>query len=74
MAIKETKLFIEKNKSREEYQVLVTIGKFTSKQEAAHYASYICMTKSVNFDADNILDNISELEDIYYGVDNRTLH
>ena len=64
MAIKETKLFIEKNKTKEEYQVLVTIGKFTS----------ICMTKSVNFDADNILDNISELEDVYYGVDNRTLH
>jgi hypothetical protein len=32
------------------------------------------MTKSIDFDAETILDNIAELEDNYYGVDNRTLH
>jgi len=32
------------------------------------------MTKSINFDADSILDNIEELEDSYYGTDDRTLH
>ena len=73
-AIKQTKLFIEKLKSKDECEVVVRIGKFKTKVEAAHYASYITMTKSINFDADSILDNIEELEDIYYGEDNRTLH
>jgi len=72
--IKQTKLFIEKLKSKDECEVVVRIGKFKTKEEAAHYASYITMTKSINFDADSILDNIEELEDSYYGTDNRTLH
>ena len=73
-AIKQTKLFIEKLKNKDECEVVVRIGKFKTKVEAAHYASYITMTKSINFDADSILDNIEELEENYYGVDNRTLH
>ena len=73
-AIKQTKLFIEKLKNKDECEVIIRIGMFKTKQEAAHYASYICMTKSIDFDTDTILDNIAELEDNYYGVDNRTLH
>jgi hypothetical protein len=72
--IKQTKLFIEKLKNKDESEVVVRIGKFKTKEEAAHYASYICMTKSIDFDAETILDNIAELEENYYGVDNRTLH
>ena len=68
--IKQTKLFIEKLKNKDECEVVVRIG----KEEAAHYSTYICMTKSIDFDAETILDNIAELEDNYYGVDNRTLH
>ena len=73
-AIKQTKLFIEKLKNKDESEVVVRIGKFKTKEEAAHYVSYICMTKSIDFDAETILDNIAELEENYYGVDNRTLH
>ena len=72
--MKETKLFIEKLKNKDECEVVIRIRKFKSKEEAAHYTSYICMTKSIDFDAETILDNIAELEDNYYGVDNRTLH
>ena len=73
-AIKQTKLFIEKLKNKDECEVVVRIGKFKTKVEAAHYASYICMTKSIDFDADSILIILLNLEDNYYGVDNRTLH
>ena len=73
-AIKQTKLFIEKLKKKDECEVVIRIGKFKTKEEATHYISYICMTKSIDFDAETILDNIAELEDIYYGEDNRTLH
>ena len=73
-AIKQTKLFIDKLKNKDECEVVIRIGKFKSKEEAAHYTSYICMTKSIDFDAETILDNIAELEENYYGVDNRTLH
>jgi len=74
MPIKETKLFIENDKKNNIYNVLISVGPFRSKEEAVHYASYICITKSIDFNPDSILGNITELEDIYYGKDNKTLH
>ena len=56
-AIKQTKLFIEKLKNKDECEVVIRIGKFKSKEEAAHYTSYICMTKSIDFDAETIAEH-----------------
>jgi len=72
--IKQTKVFVEKLKNKGEYQLVVLIGKFKTKREAAHYASYIHMTKSIDFDADSILDRIEELEDNYYPTGTTTIH
>ena len=74
METKETKLFIESNKKDNKYRVLISIGPFNTKREAVTYASYICMTRSIDFNPENISNNITELEDIYYDRDNQTLH
>ena len=50
------------------------VGKFRSKQEAAHHASYIAMTKSIDFSPGQIMDNLCELEDWVYGEKKPTLH
>ncbi len=70
---KESRLYIEENKTTKEFQVVVVVGKFGSKKEAAHHASYIALTKSIDFSPSQLIENISELEDWIY-EDKRTLH
>ena len=72
--VKESRLFIEENKQTKEFQVVVVVGKFRSKQEAAHHASYIAMTKSIDFSPGHLMDNLCELEDWVYGEKKPTLH
>ena len=73
MANKETKLFIENDKKNKKFNVLISVGPFANKEEAVHYASYICITRSIDFNPQSVLNNITELEDIYYG-ENKTIH
>ena len=70
---KESRLYIEENKKTKEFQVVVVVGKFHSREEAAHHASYIAMTKSFDFSPGQLFENISELEEWIYG-EKPTLH
>ena len=47
--MKSVKLYVEHNKDNEQYEVIVRIGKFTDKEEAASYASFIYLTSSLDF-------------------------
>ena len=58
---KESKLFIEQNKKTNEFQILITVGKFKTKEEAANHASYIALTKSFDFSPTKLFESIVEL-------------
>ena len=45
----ESRLFIEKNPKTDEYQVKIVVGYFDDKQDALNHASYIAITKSIDF-------------------------
>ena len=72
--VKESRLYIEQNKKTNEYQVVVVVGKFKDRTEAAHHASYIALTKSIDFSPSHLLENLSDLEDWVYGEKKPTLH
>ena len=75
--VKESRLYIEQNKKTKEYQILITVGTFKTKEEAANHASFIALTKSFDFSPAKIFTNIIELEDELNQAPipiNRTLH
>ena len=47
--MKSVKLYVEHDKEDKEYEVIVKIGRFTDKEEAASYASFIYLTSSLDF-------------------------
>lgn len=74
---KESKLFIEQNKKTNEFQILITVGKFKTKEDAAQHASFIALTKSFDFSPAKLFTNLIELEEEFYQAPtsiNRTLH
>jgi|TARA_R100001224_G_C4015180_1_gene147489 hypothetical protein len=75
--MKSVKLYVEHNKDNEQYEVIVRIGKFTDKEEAASYASFIYLTSSLDFGQRDFLKDagldVTELLNLG-NYDNKKLH
>ena len=67
------KLYIERNPKTEEYQVKIVVGLFNDKQDALNHASYIAITKSIDFSMEQFNDSILDIEDLIRPI-NTTLH
>tara|TARA_R110000803_G_scaffold32023_7_gene70927 strand:- start:8812 stop:9039 length:228 start_codon:yes stop_codon:yes gene_type:complete len=75
MSNKDTKLYIEKNEKTKKYNVLIKVGKFATKEEAAHYGTYVCLTKNIDFDDYDELENFEEaLKESFIDYEGRVLH
>ena len=55
--MKSVKLYVEHDKEDKEYEVIVKIGRFTDKEEAASYASFIYLTSSLDFGQRDFLND-----------------
>ena len=69
----ESRLFIEKNPKTDEYQVKIVVGLFNDKQDALNHASYIAITKSIDFSTEQLIDSLTDIEEFIRPV-NTTLH
>ena len=69
----ESRLFIEKNPKTDEYQVKIVVGLFNDKQDALNHASYIAITKSIDFSTEQLIDSLTDIEEIIRPI-NTTLH
>ncbi len=69
----ESRLFIERNPKTDEYQVKIVVGLFNDKQDALNHASYIAITKSIDFSMEQLNDSILDIEDLIRPI-NTTLH
>ena len=69
----ETRLFIEKNSKTDEYQIKIVVGIFTDKQDALNHASYIAITKSIDFTPEQLFDSLQEIEELKTPI-NTTIH
>ena len=69
----ESRLFIEKNPKTDEYQVKIVVGYFDDKQDALNHASYIAITKSIDFTPEQLFDSLQEIEELKIPT-NTTLH
>jgi len=69
----ETRLFIEKNSKTDEYQIKIVVGIFTDKQDALNHASYIAITKNIDFSTQELFEGLKEVEELYIPT-NTTIH
>ena len=69
----ESRLFIEKNPKTDEYQVKIVVGLFNDKQDALNHASYIAITKSIDFSTEQLIDSLTDIEEFIRQI-NTTLH
>ena len=69
----ESRLFIEKNPKTNEYQVKIVVGLFNDKQDALNHASYIAITKSIDFSTEQLMDSLTDIEELIRPI-NTTLH
>jgi|TARA_Y100001972_G_C7459634_1_gene234652 hypothetical protein len=69
----ESRLFIEKNPKTDEYQVKIVVGLFNDKQDALNHASYIAITKSIDFSTEQLIDSLTDIEEFIRPI-NTTLH
>jgi len=69
----ESRLFIEKNPKTNEYQVKIVVGLFNDKQDALNHASYIAITKSIDFSTEQLIDSLTDIEEFIRPI-NTTLH
>ena len=69
----ESRLFIEKNPKTDEYQVKIVVGYFDDKQDALNHASYIAITKSIDFSTEQLNESMLDIEELIRPI-NTTLH
>ena len=69
----ESRLFIEKNPKTDEYQVKIVVGLFNDKQDALNHASYIAITKSIDFSTEQLYESMLDNEELIRPI-NTTLH
>ena len=69
----ETRLFIEKNSKTDEYQIKIVVGILTDKQDALNHASYIAITKNIDFSTHELFEGLQEVEELYVPT-NTTIH
>jgi len=69
----ETKLIIEKNPKTKEYQIKIVLGQFIDKQDALNHASYITITKNIDFSTQELYESLKEIDESYIPI-NETIH
>tara|TARA_Y100000401_G_C8163471_1_gene145452 strand:+ start:61 stop:288 length:228 start_codon:yes stop_codon:yes gene_type:complete len=71
------KLYVEHDKENKEYEVIVRVGKFSDREEAASFASFIYLTSSLDFGQRDFLKDagldVTELLNLG-NYDNKKLH
>tara|TARA_B100000780_G_C21046931_1_gene420282 strand:+ start:549 stop:770 length:222 start_codon:yes stop_codon:yes gene_type:complete len=73
MRIKKVELYVKEDKKEKEFEVVVKVGRFKNKEEAAGYASYIYLTQSIDFGQREYMQEIKDLLDVA-DHENKTLH
>jgi len=73
MRIKKVELYVKEDKKEKEFEVVVKVGRFKNKEEAAGYASYIYLTQSIDFGQREYMQEIKDLLDVE-DHENKTLH
>tara|TARA_R100000544_G_C2208851_1_gene50804 strand:+ start:513 stop:734 length:222 start_codon:yes stop_codon:yes gene_type:complete len=73
MRIKKVELYVKEDKKDKEFEVVVKVGRFKDKEEAAGYASYIYLTQSIDFGQREYMQEIKDLLDVA-DHENKTLH
>ena len=69
----ESRLFIEKNPKTDEYQIKIVVGIFNDKQDALNHASYVALTKSIDFTPEQFAIGLEELLEVD-DMANKTIH
>tara|TARA_R110000751_G_scaffold169628_1_gene276246 strand:+ start:152 stop:373 length:222 start_codon:yes stop_codon:yes gene_type:complete len=73
MEAKDVQLYVRGHDKKKEFEVVIKIGKFKSKEEAAGCASFIYLTQSIDLGQRRHIDTVNELLDIE-NSDKKTLH
>ena len=69
----ESRLFIEKNPKTDEYQIKIVVGVFNDKQDALNHASFVALTRSIDFTPEQFSIGLEELLDVD-AMKNKTIH
>ena len=69
----ESRLFIEKNPKTDEYQIKIVVGDFNDKQDALNHASFVALTRSIDFTPEQFSIGLEELLDVDE-MKNKTIH
>jgi len=69
----ESRLFIEKNPKTDEYQIKIVVGVFNDKQDALNHASFVALTRSIDFTPEQFSMGLEELLDVDE-MKNKTIH
>ena len=69
----ESRLFIEKNPKTDEYQIKIVVGVFNDKQDALNHASFVALTRSIDFTPEQFAIGLDELLDVDE-MKNKTIH
>ena len=69
----ESRLYIEKNPNTEEYQIKIVVGIFDDKQDAVNHASYVALTKSIDFTSEQLVKGLDEILEVH-NMENTTIH
>jgi len=69
----ESRLFIEKNPKTDEYQIKIVVGVFNDKQDALNHASFVALTRSIDFTPEQFSIRLEELLDVDE-MKNKTIH
>ena len=69
----ESRLFIEKNPKTDEYQIKIVVGIFNDKQDALNHASFVALTRSIDFTPEQFSMGLEEILDVDE-MKNKTIH
>ena len=69
----ESRLYIERNPKTDEYQIKIVVGIFNDKQDALNHASFVALTRSIDFTPEQFSIGLEELLDVDE-MKNKTIH
>tara|TARA_R110001592_G_scaffold85761_1_gene253295 strand:- start:1975 stop:2193 length:219 start_codon:yes stop_codon:yes gene_type:complete len=69
----ESRLYIEKNPNTDEYQIKIVVGIFTDKQDALNHASFVALTKSIDFTPEQLAQGLEEILEVN-DLSGKTIH
>lgn len=69
----ESRLYIERNPKTDEYQIKIVVGIFNDKQDALNHASFVALTRSIDFTPEQFSMGLEELLDVDE-MKNKTIH